>query len=217
MTSALLTYCTGFGLAAGAGGRAGLAVLALGAFHYTDYFELSERFVWIASPPVMAVLGVIGVVEIWADAHPDIGEFTELAAWLPKLVAGFLAFAAATGSVDGNLLQLAASGIMGAITAGTVQFVRSEVREVVRDTSEATHPFVDKAYAMGETAVAGTVAGAAFLAPVAIPLLVVVGLGAAWGVRGWLKKRGNHCGDCGGEVHPDAVICPHCRQPTGLG
>ena len=37
MPVSLLSYCTAFGLSAGAGSRAGLAGLALGLFHYTPY------------------------------------------------------------------------------------------------------------------------------------------------------------------------------------
>ena len=60
----LMTYMAAFGLAAGAGAKAVIPVLALGAFSYTPYFELSQRFAWIADPPVMIVLGVLVFVEI---------------------------------------------------------------------------------------------------------------------------------------------------------
>ena len=55
----LMTYMAAFGIAAGAGAKAFIPVLALGAFSYTPYFELSSRFEWIADPMVMAVLGVL--------------------------------------------------------------------------------------------------------------------------------------------------------------
>ena len=54
----LMSYLTGFGLASGVGAKAAIPVLMLGGLHYTEWFELSERFAWIASPPVMIVLAV---------------------------------------------------------------------------------------------------------------------------------------------------------------
>ena len=46
----LMTIMAAFGLSAGAGAKAFIPVLALGAFSYTSYFELSERFAWVADP-----------------------------------------------------------------------------------------------------------------------------------------------------------------------
>jgi ABC-type transport system involved in cytochrome c biogenesis permease subunit len=102
----LMTYMAAFGLAAGAGAKAVIPVLALGAFSYTPYFELSQRFAWIADPAVMVVLGVLVFVEILVDAHPELGRFSDVAAYLPKVVAGFLGFAAVTGTLDESLVQL---------------------------------------------------------------------------------------------------------------
>ena len=86
----LMTYMAAFGLAAGAGAKAAIPVLALGAFSYTPYFELTERFAWIADPLVMAILGVLVVIEIVVDSHPDLGRFSDFASYLPKVVAGFI-------------------------------------------------------------------------------------------------------------------------------
>jgi len=66
----------GFGLAAGAGSRAALVVLSLGLFHYTGYFDLIDPYLWIASPPVLAVVVVLALVEILADLSPDISELS---------------------------------------------------------------------------------------------------------------------------------------------
>ena len=101
----LMTYMAAFGLAAGAGAKAVIPVLALGAFSYTPYFELSQRFAWIADPAVMIVLGVLVFVEIVVDAHPDLGRFSDVAAYLPKVVAGFLGFAAVTGTLDDSMVH----------------------------------------------------------------------------------------------------------------
>ena len=87
----LMTYMAAFGIAAGAGAKAFIPILALGVFSYTQYFALADRFAWIADPLVMVALAVLVVVEIVVDAHPDLGRFSDVVAYLPKVVAGFLA------------------------------------------------------------------------------------------------------------------------------
>ena len=94
----LLPLMSGFGLAAAAGSRSCLVLVALGLFHHTPYFHLSPQFAWIASPVVLCVAFVLALVEIAADAHPEISELVEVAAYLPKAVVGFIALAGSTGA-----------------------------------------------------------------------------------------------------------------------
>ena len=44
-------YMIASGLAAGAGSRAWIVLLALGGFHYTPYFKMIEAHAWVASAP----------------------------------------------------------------------------------------------------------------------------------------------------------------------
>ena len=90
--------------------------MGLGLFHYTEYFELSDPYLWIASPPVLAVVGVLALVEILADLSPDLSELADLAGYLPSAIAGFIALSAVTGVVDDSLLRLAVSGVLGGVT-----------------------------------------------------------------------------------------------------
>ena len=48
--SELMAIMTGLGLAAGAGAKAMIPVFLLGAFHYTPWFTLSERFEVVHEP-----------------------------------------------------------------------------------------------------------------------------------------------------------------------
>jgi ribosomal protein L40E len=210
----LLILCVAFGLASGAGGRACLAVLALGAFHHTAQFELAPSFAWIATPQVMAVLAVLGIVEILADAHPDVSELTELAAYLPKVVAGFLAFAATTGDVDSSLLQLGGSGLLGAMTAGTTHFLRNKVRASVRELAEATDEAVHKAASYAETGLFGALIGTTLAMPVLVPILLLALAGLGTFVHRKLKNRRVDClhPDCEARLPVGATVCATCKR-----
>ena len=133
----LLPLITGFGLAAGAGGRASLVALLLGVCHYTPYFELAPSFEWLASIPVLFILGVIGLTEMWVDAHPDLKEFAHYPTYLSSFIVGFIALAASTGEVDSNILSLAGSGILGGVTGTIARYARNEVTEFIDNTAGA--------------------------------------------------------------------------------
>jgi hypothetical protein len=206
-----MSYLSGFGLASGVGAKAFIPVLALGAFHYTEYFELSERWAWIASPPVMVILGVMIVVEIVIDASPELGEYSDVIGYLPKAVAGFIAFAAATGTVDQSLLELGASGLLGSGTAAAVHWMRNRIRRPVREAVEGLHEGVGKTATLGEAGVSALAAGGAVLSPV----LAVAMLAAIAGVALWVAKtidgRRVACVHCGEPIRPGAMVCIHCN------
>jgi hypothetical protein len=208
----LMTYMAAFGIAAGAGAKAFIPVLALGAFNYTPYFELSERFAWIADPLIMAILAVLVIVEIVVDAHPDLGRFSDVVAYLPKAVAGFIAFAAVTGTVDENLVQLGASGVLGSGTAVGVHWLRNQIRRPFRDLAEDAHEAAGTFASVGEAGASATITGTAFLAPPLSVLLlggfVAVGLVV---VRAADRRR-DACIHCEGLIRPGALVCPHCGR-----
>lgn len=208
----LMSYLTGFGLAGGVGTKAFIPVVLLGAFHYSPYFELSERWLWIASPPVMIVLGVMALVEIVVDSSPELGEYADAIGYLPKLAAGFIAFAAATGTVDSSLLELSASGLLGSGTAVGVHWLRNKVRRPMRWLSADVHTGFGRLVSVGEAGVATTVAGSAVLAPVVAVLLLSIAVGAALAIAWMIDRRRVPCRHCGQQIRPGAVICLHCGQ-----
>jgi hypothetical protein len=207
----LMTIMAAFGLSAGAGAKAFIPVLALGAFSYTSYFELSERFAWIADPAVMAILGVLVIVEIIVDAHPDLGRFSDVASYLPKIVAGFIGFAAMTGTLNDSMIQLGASGVLGGTTAAGVHWLRNQVRRPFRDFAEDAHESAGKLASVSEAGASATLAGTAFVAP---PLSMFVLLGfvtvSVVTLRA-VSSRRVACEHCGGDIRPGALVCPHCR------
>lgn len=208
----LMTYMAAFGIAAGAGAKAFIPVLALGAFSYTPYFELSQRFAWIADPVVMAVLALLVVAEIVVDAHPDLGRFSDVVAYLPKVVAGFIAFAAVTGSLDDNVAQLGASGILGGGTAAGVHWLRNQVRRPFRDLAEEAHSSVGRLASLGEAGASATLAGTAVLAPPLSMLMLGAFATTAVVVSRTAENRRVGCLHCGEPIRPGALVCPHCRK-----
>jgi hypothetical protein len=207
----LMTYMAAFGISAGAGAKAFIPILALGAFSYTSYFELSQRFLWIADPVVMAVLAVLVIAEIAVDAHPELGRFSDVVAYLPKVAAGFLAFAAVTGRLDSDLVQLGTSGVLGGGTAAAVHWLRNQVRKPFRDLAEDAHEGAGKLASVGEAGASATLAGTAIVAP-PLSALAMVGFVtvAVVGARAADHRR-VPCSHCGEPIRPGALVCRHCR------
>ncbi|MCK5376412.1 MAG: DUF4126 family protein [Acidobacteria bacterium] len=208
----LMTYMAAFGIAAGAGAKAFIPVLALGVFSYTPYFELAERFAWIADPLVMAILAVLVIAEIVVDSHPDLGRFSDVVAYLPKVVAGFIAFAAVTGRLDENVVQLGASSLFGGGTAAGVHWLRNQVRRPFRDLAEDAHEGAGKLASIGEAGASAALSGTALLVPPVSVLMLVGFVAFSVIVIRTADRRRVACIHCGEPIRPGALVCPHCRR-----
>lgn len=211
----LMSYLAGFGLASGAGAKAFIPVLALGAFHYTEYFELSDRWLWIADPAVMVVLGLLVVAEIVADAVPEFGEWLDAVGYLPKVAAGFIAFAAATGDLHDSLLELAASGLLGGGTAAAGHWIRTRIRRPFRMLVEDLHPFAGRFASVSEAGVSAAVSGSAMVVPPLSLLLFGAVATVTLIVTSSMDRRRVPCTACGEPIRPGALVCPHCRAEQG--
>jgi hypothetical protein len=211
----LMTYMAAFGLATGAGAKAFIPILALGAFHYTPYFDLADRFLWIADPVVMAILGVLVVLEIVVDAHPDLGRFSDVVSYLPKIVAGFIGFAAVTGQLDSDIAQLGASGVLGGATAGGVHYLRTKVRQPFRDIAEDAHESAGKVASLSEAGASASLAGTALIAPPVSMVLALAVVGGSAAVAARAASKRVACVHCGEPIRPGAIVCPHCRRDQG--
>lgn len=208
----LMTYMAAFGLATGAGAKAFIPILALGAFHYTPYFDLSDRFLWIADPVVMAILGVLVVLEIVVDAHPDLGRFSDVVSYLPKIVAGFIGFAAVTGQLDPDVAQLGASGVLGGVTAGGIHYLRTKIRQPFRDVAEDAHESAGKVASLSEAGASASLAGTALVAPPVSMVLALAVVGGSVAVAARAASKRVPCVHCGEPIRPGAIVCPHCKR-----
>jgi len=208
----LMTIMSAFGIASGAGAKAFIPMLALGGFHYTPYFELGDNFRWIADPVVMAVIAVLVIVEIAVDAHPDLGRFSDLASYLPKVLAGFIGVAAVVGTVDSNLVALVGSGVLGAGTAAGIHKLRNSIRTPIRDSAEDLHEGVGRAASLSEAGVSAALSGSAFVVPPLSAVLAVAVVGGAVAVGRSVDRRRVECTSCGELIRNGAIVCYHCGQ-----
>jgi len=208
----LMTYMAAFGLATGAGAKAFIPILALGAFSYTPYFELTGRFAWIADPMVMGILGVLVVLEIVVDSHPDLGRFSDVVSYLPKIAAGFIGFAAVTGQLDPNVVQLGASGVLGGGTAAGVHWLRNKVRQPFRDLAEDTHESAGKVASLSEAGASAALSGTALVVPPVSMVLALVLVGGSVAVARRAEGRRVPCVRCGEPIRPGALVCLHCKR-----
>jgi len=207
----IVSYLTAFGLATGAGTKATIPVIALGLFHHTPYFELSPQWVWLASPPVLAVLIVMLLVELYADAHPELGAWGDSIGYLPVIVSGFITFAASTGKIDSSLVQLATSGVLGGGTAALVRAARNMVRRPFRDHVESVHHHVGTAATAGEAAFSGAISAAAFVVPLAGGILAALAIVSALAIGTFVRGGKRVCPNCGVKIDPRALVCASCR------
>ena len=208
----LMTYMAAFGLATGAGAKAFIPILALGAFHYTPYFDLTGRFAWIADPLVMGILAVLVVLEIVVDSHPDLGRFSDFVSYLPKIVAGFIGFAAVTGQLDSDVAQLGASGVLGGGTAAGVHWLRNKVRRPFRDVAEDTHESAGKVASLSEAGASAALSGTAMVVPPVSMVLALALVGGSVAVARKAEGRRVPCAHCGEPMRPGALVCPHCKR-----
>jgi hypothetical protein len=223
VASELMQVLTGTGLAGAAGHRAFIPPLALGLMHRfaaagveagaEPWFRLSQKFEWLADTKVMAILAVLALVEYLAEKNPDAPELVTLALKLPKAVSGFLVAAAGVGQVDESLVALTASGVLGTATSLGVDTLRAGVKHAIQQPlSDATHGHSDRVMSSAETAWSGFMTYLAWV----IPLLAILALGvlaAVWFGRKKVADAGRvACGKCGYKRHPDAKVCPECKE-----
>ena len=92
---------TGAGLAVAAGLNAYIPLLILGlAGRFLDFVDLPSQWQWLSNPWVLAILGVLLVIEIVADKIPVVDSINDWIQLFVRPVAGGIAFG--TGSSSGT-------------------------------------------------------------------------------------------------------------------
>jgi hypothetical protein len=97
----MLEILTGSGLAVAAGLNAYIPLLVLGlAGRFLDFVHLPDQWTWLSNPWVLAILGVLLIIEIVADKIPVVDSINDWIQTIVRPVAGGIAFG--TGSTSGT-------------------------------------------------------------------------------------------------------------------
>jgi hypothetical protein len=173
-----LTVAMGVALAAAAGFRAFVPLLAAGLAIQAGVVEPAEGFAWLGEPVVLGALGVATAAEIAAYYVPGVDHLLDLLAAPVAIAAGIIAAAGVMVGLPDWLRWLTAIGAGGAVTTTTHAlnaFGRAK-------TGAATGSLGNPVYATAELAGAATLAAGAFVLPV-VALIAAIAIGI------WLLKR----------------------------
>lgn len=97
----MLEILTGSGLAVAAGLNAYVPLLVLGlGGRFLQFVHLPDQWAWLSNPWVLAILGVLLVIEIVADKIPVVDSINDWIQTIVRPVAGGIAFG--TGSTSGT-------------------------------------------------------------------------------------------------------------------
>lgn len=96
--SAALSVATGIALAAAAGFRAFVPLLAAGLAIHFDYLEAAPGFAWLGEPPVLIALAIATVTEIAAYYIPGLDHVLDVIGSPVAVAAGIVVAAGAAGA-----------------------------------------------------------------------------------------------------------------------
>ncbi|MGH8249655.1 MAG: DUF4126 domain-containing protein [Steroidobacteraceae bacterium] len=169
--NAALSVAAGLALAAAAGFRAFVPLLAAGlAIHY-GYIEAAPGFDWLGEPLVLAALAVATLAEIAAYYIPGVDHVLDVVAGPVAIAAGIVAAAGVMVGLPEWLRWLAAIGGGGAITtAGHALSALGRAK-----TGAVSGGLGNPVYATGELAGSLLIATFAVLLPV-IALVIVIAI-----------------------------------------
>lgn len=178
METWILSALLGIGLAAATGFRTFLPLLMLGLAAKFQLFgiHLADAMSWLDSPASLAALGIATVVELAADKVPAVDHALSLVGTVIRPIAGAVAAGAAFASFDPMIAAIAGL-IIGAPTALAFHAAQASTRVVSTTTTAGLgNPLVSVA----EDLTATFMAALAMIAPILIPVLLVLILYGVW-------------------------------------
>lgn len=181
--SVVLSVATGLALAAAAGFRAFVPLLAAGLAIHFGYVEAAPGFSWLGEPVVLAALSVATLAEITAYYVPGVDHVLDLIAAPVAVTAGIVAAAGVMVGLPDWLRWFTAIGTGGAVSAAG-----HALNAVGRaKTGLASGGLGNPVYSTAELAGSVILAALAFL----LPLIAVVAVAAliAWLLQRWRRRR----------------------------
>lgn len=176
--SMLLSVATGIALAAAAGFRAFVPLLAAGLAIHFGWVEPARGFDWLGEPVVLVTLGMATAAEIAAYYLPGVDHVLDLLGAPVAVIAGIVAAAGVIVGLPDWLRWLTAIGAGGAIaTAGHALNALGRAK-----TGAASGGMGNPVYSSAELASSIVISALAVVLPV-IAVLVLLALGA------WMLQR----------------------------
>ena len=164
---------TPLAMAAGLGWASGLRLYAvlffLGALHYFGMITLPPDLEIVAHPAVMAVAGVMFLIEFGADKIPGFDSVWDTFQTFVRIPGGALLAAAAVAD-QSTALALAAALLGGTLAAGA-HFTKAGSRVLINTSPE---PFSNWAASFTEEALAAGAVWFTFKHPLALLVMLVV-------------------------------------------
>ena len=181
--TAVLSVATGVALAAAAGFRAFVPLLAAGIAIHFGYVEPARGFDWLGEPVVLGALAVATATEIAAYYVPGVDHALDLIGAPVAVAAGIVAAAGVMVGLPEWLRWLTAIGAGGAVaTAGHAVNALGRAK-----TGAASGGVGNPVYSTAELAGSLLLSALAFLLPL-IAVLALVAL-AAWAVQRRRRRR----------------------------
>lgn len=171
-----------FGLAAATGLNAYLPLLIVGLLaRYTDLIALKAPWNALEHPLVLAVVGVLLVIEFTVDKIPAVDTVNDVIQTVFRPAAGAILFAA-SGNVISHVSPVLAM-VCGLLIAGGVHTAKAAARPAVTaSTAGLGNPVVS----LAEDAVSGVTTVVAVVAPIVLAVLFAL---AVWAFVRWRVRR----------------------------
>lgn len=181
------TLALGVGLAAVAGIRAWLPLLAAGLMGRLGLVHLNESFAFVSSWPAIGLFGVATIVELVGDKFPAIDHTLDAVGTFVRPAAGAVLAASTMYEIDSPLVACVLGLCVGAPTAMVPHATKMAARAV---SSSMTFGIANPLLSFAEDGVAMTMLALVFVVPVVLVLGFVVGIGAAfWWIRSRAAKK----------------------------
>jgi hypothetical protein len=168
----LSALMAGISLSAAAGLRVFLPVLALGLASRLGLLELGDDFAWLASDPVLMVVGIAALLEAGAYYIPVVDNLLDTLATPAAIGGGTVIVASLLPEMNG-LLQWSTAALLGGGAAGIVQGTTVLARGV---STASTGGLANPLIATSETGGSLIAILFALLMPLVFGVLVILAL-----------------------------------------
>ncbi len=178
----LSAIMAGICLSAASGLRVFLPILALGLAVRFELIEVSEQFLWLASEPVLIIVGLAALFEVGAYYIPVVDNLLDVLA-TPAAIGGGTMIVSSLLPEMNAVLQWSTAAALGGGTAGIVQAATVVTRGLSTST---TAGLGNSLVSTGETGGSLLAIFMALIFPILFGIVVVIGLIA---LLVWLIRR----------------------------